>query len=259
MTKQSSLALITGASSGIGLELAKLFAHDGYRLILVARSKSKLEQFARELKQMGSPEVTVIAKDLVDLEAPDDVFAETQRRGLHPDVLVNNAGFGQRGSFAEIDLDKQLDMMQLNTVALVHLTKLYLAGMKARKSGRIMNVASTAAFQPGPFMAIYYATKAFVLSFSEAISEELRGTGVTVTCLCPGATATDFARRASMEDMAYFKRNAMDAATVARIGYKGMLAGKPIVITGTKNALGAFGVRFAPRWLVRRMVRKIQS
>ena len=256
--KQTRTVLITGASSGIGHDLAQFFARDAYRIVLTARNKEKLEQLAAELRAMGSPEVHVIPADLADLEAPDALFAETRRRGLDVDVLINNAGFGANGAFAKIDLDKQLDMVQVNVVALVHLTHLYVREMVARRSGRIMNVASTAAFQPGPFMAIYFATKSFVLSFSEALFEELRGTGVTVTALCPGATATNFAAAAGMKNAKLFS-GAMDSPTVARIGYRGLMAGRPLVITGAKNRLSAFLVRFGPRSLVRRIVRSMQE
>ncbi len=256
-------ALITGASGGIGLELAKLFARDKYALVVVARNKLKMEKLVPELQQLGSPVVTVIAKDLADLEAPDEIYEETKRRGIRVDVLVNNAGFGMRGAFKEIELDTELDMMQLNIVALTHLTKLYLDEMLKRSIAaqpcRILNVASTAAFQPGPFMAVYYATKAFVLSFSEAIAEEVRGTNVTVTCLCPGATATGFAERAGMANSPLFKMRVMDPATVARQGYAAMNAGKAVVINGWRNRMLAMSVRFSPRSWVRRAVRSIQA
>jgi uncharacterized protein len=168
-------ALITGASLGIGYELAKLFASDKHNLVLVSRNKQKLDRIAEELKSLGAPKVTVIAKDLAELEAPDEIYAETERKKITIDFLVNNAGFGERGPFLKTNLDNELEMVQVNVVALMHLTKLYLPGMVQRRSGRIMQVASTAAFQAGPFMAVYYATKAFVLSFSEATFEELRG------------------------------------------------------------------------------------
>lgn len=257
--KPEQTALITGASAGIGHELAKLFARDGYRLVLVARRKVAMEKLAEELRKLGSPGVTVIVKDLSLLEAPDQLFAETQKAGIHVDVLVNNAGFGGNGAFAKTNLDDELDMMQLNMVALTHLTKLYLPAMLARKHGKIVNIASTAAFQPGPFMAVYYATKAYVLSFSEAIYEELSGTGVTVTCVCPGATHTEFAKRARMEGSKLFKARAMEAGKVAAMAYKGIQRGKPLVITGFANWLGTQLVRIGPRSTVRKAVRKIQE
>jgi uncharacterized protein len=258
-TKPEQTALITGASAGIGHELAKHFARDGYRLVLVARRKVAMEKVAEELRKLGSPGVTVMVKDLALLEAPDQLFAETQKAGLHIDVLVNNAGFGGNGAFAKTNLDDELDMMQLNMVALTHLTKLYLAPMLARKRGKVVNIASTAAFQPGPFMAVYYASKAYVLSFSEAIYEELRGTGVSVTCVCPGATHTEFAKRARMENSKLFKARAMDAGKVAAMAYKGIQQGKPLVITGFVNWLGTQLLRIGPRSTVRKAVRKIQE
>lgn len=251
--------MITGASLGIGHELAKLFARDKHALVLVARNRQKLEQIAMELKSLGAPQVTVIAKDLGELEAPDEIFAETERRKIQIDFLVNNAGFGERGPFLKTNLDNELEMVQVNIVALMHLTKLYLPGMVQREFGRIMQVASTAAFQPGPFMAVYYATKAFVLSFSEATWEELRGTGVTVTALCPGATETGFAARAGMLNSRLFKMRVMPAEPVAALGYRGMMAGKPLVVTGLRNLLMAFSVRFGPRAVVRKIVRRIQE
>jgi uncharacterized protein len=257
-TKTEQTVLITGASAGIGHELAKLFARDGYRLVLVARRKVAMEKIAEELRKLGSPEVVVIVKDLSLLEAPDQLFAETQKAKLHIDVLVNNAGFGGNGAFAKTNLDDELDMMQLNMVALTHLTKLYLPAMIARKSGKIVNLSSLAAFQPGPFMAVYYATKAYVLSFSDALSEELRGTGVTVTCICPGSTQTEFAKRARTEGTKLF-RSPMDAAEVARLGYKGIQQGSPVVVTGFRNWLLSQVVPLLPRSTVRKALRKLNE
>jgi hypothetical protein len=252
-------ALITGASGGIGYELAKLFARDKHALVLVSRSGLKLQQAAAELQKLGSPQVTVIPKDLAALEAPDEIFAETERRKIQIDFLVNNAGFGERGPFTKTNLDNELEMVQVNIVALMHLTKLYLPGMVHRRFGRIMQVASTAAFQPGPFMAVYYATKAFVLSFSEALWEELGGTGVTVTALCPGATETSFAQRAGMLNSRLFKMRVMDVGPVAEEGYRAMMQGRSLVITGLRNRLMAFSIRFAPRSVVLKVVRRIQE
>src|SRR3954468_6137183 len=199
--KENKTALITGASGGIGYELAKLFARDKYNLVLVSRGKEKLQQRAEEMRKLGSPVVNVHWFDLAELDTPDKLFSRTEKAHIQVDILVNNAGYGVRGAFAKTNLDDELEMMQLNMVALTHLTKLYLPQMIARGHGRIMQVASTAAFQPGPFMAVYYASKAFVLSFSEALAEETRGTGVTVTCLCPGVTTTEFQQVAGVEDV----------------------------------------------------------
>jgi len=246
-------ALITGASDGIGLELARIMAGDGYDLVLVARNQKRLEEIARELKPAR---VGVLAKDLSVAGAAEEIHREISQ----VEVLVNNAGFGVFGKFAETPLADELGMMQVNVTALVALTKLYLAGMVAAGRGRVMNVASTAAFQPGPLMAIYYATKAFVLSFSEAIANELAGTGVTVTALCPGPTATGFQERGQMQDSGLVKgKKIMDARTVAEAGYRAMLAGKPLVIPGVKNKLLAQSVRFSPRSLVTKLVRAMQE
>jgi uncharacterized protein len=246
-------ALITGASSGIGLELARVFARNNYDLVLVARNQRRLDQIAQELKPAR---VQVLAKDLSLPEAPHEVFAAAPKT----DVLVNNAGYTVFGKFVETSLADELNMMHVNMTALVVLSKLYLGGMVAAGSGKIMNVASTAAFQPGPLMAIYYATKAFVLSFSEAIANELKDTGVTVTALCPGPTATGFQERGKMEDSGLVKgKKIMDARTVAEIGYRGLMAGQTVVIPGFKNLALAFSVRFAPRALAAEIARRLQE
>jgi len=252
-------ALITGASRGIGCELARLFAQDGYGLALVARSRPELESVARELASQHGVPVAVVPQDLAQPGSPEALCAELRRRSLDIDVLVNNAGMGTYGFFAELDLETELRMAQLNMVTLTHLTRLLLQPMLERGAGRILNVSSTAAFQPGPLMAVYYASKAYVLSFSEAIANELRGTGVTVTCLCPGPTRTGFQARAKMERSGTARGKLMDAAEVARIGYRGMMAGKALVIPGLGNQLLAWAVRFGPRGLVTNAVRRIQE
>jgi short-subunit dehydrogenase len=203
--------------------------------------------------------VHVIPADLARPEAPAQIFVEAARRGLQVDVLINNAGFGAYGEFASTKLQEELDMIQVNISALTHLTKLALPGMLERKRGRIMNVASTAGFQPGPLMAVYYATKAYVVSFSEAIANELQGTGVTVTCLCPGPTATEFASRADMEKSRLFKLGRMSSEEVARIGYRGMMRGKTLIIPGAKNKVIMESVRFTPRKLVTAVARSMQE
>jgi len=252
-------ALITGASFGIGLELARLFARDGYSLVLVARSADKLRQLASELEKAYGTRSLILASDLSAPGAAAYVHDQTARAEITVDVLVNNAGFGQFGLFAENDLEECLQQIQLNITTLTHLTRLYLPEMLQRKSGRILNVASTAAFQAGPLMSVYYATKAYVLHFSEGIANELRGTGVTVTCLCPGPTVTEFAKRAKILTARLFKLGAMDARTVAEDGYRALMAGKPIVISGFKNWLTAQSVRFAPRSWVIAVARKLQE
>jgi short-subunit dehydrogenase len=246
-------ALITGASGGIGLELARIFAREGYGLVLVARSRGRLDEIAAELKPAP---VQVIAKDLTLPGAPEEI----QREVPKIDVLVNNAGYGVYGPFVKNPLADEVGMLQLNMTALVVLTKLYLPGMVAARNGKILNVASTAAFQPGPFMALYYATKAFVLSFSEAIASELEGTGVTVTAFCPGPTATGFQERSNMENSRLMRRmKVMDARTVAEAGYRALMAGKPVAIPGLLNKLLAQSVRFSPRSMVTKIARKMQE
>jgi uncharacterized protein len=243
-------ALITGASSGIGLELAKLFAKDGFDLVLVARSSDKLQHLANELENAHSIRATVFPSDLAVAGAADHLFARTQAESIFIDFLINNAGFGLRESFEQNDLKQILEMLQVNVVALTHLTKLYLKEMLARKKGKILNVASTAAYQPGPWMAVYYATKAYVLSFSEALSNELSETGVTVSALCPGPTRTGFQERAGAKDMQLMKSKmmaVMDAATVAKKGYEGMMKNKRVIIPGLMNRIVATAARISPR------------
>jgi hypothetical protein len=242
-------ALVTGASSGIGRELAKLFAHHGFHLILVARRTDKLRELADEIRA----DAQIIAADLAHPRAPANLVRE-----LHDplDVLVNNAGVGVWGEFARTELEAELNMIQLNVTSLVHLTKLVLPTMLERKAGRILNVSSTAAFQPGPLMAVYYATKAFVQSFSEALSEELRGTGVTVTALCPGVTDTNFQATADMKRQ---DLPAMSAERVAGIGYRALMKGQRVAIAGTMNRTLATAVKFLPRGFVTRMVKRFQS
>jgi len=252
-------ALITGASFGIGLELARIFAREGHNLVLVARSADKLRQLASELEKAYSTRSLILAADLSEPGAAAYVLDQTTRANIAVDILVNNAGFGQYGFFAENDLEECLRQIQLNVTTLTHLTRLYLPEMLERKEGRILNVASTAAFQPGPLMAVYFATKAYVLHFSEALANELEGTGVTVTCLCPGATATEFHKRANATGMRLLSMGTMDARTVAEDGYRALMAGKPVVISGFKNWLVAQSVRFSPRKLVTAIARKTQE
>jgi short-subunit dehydrogenase len=244
-------ALITGASGGIGYELAKLFAQDRYNLVLAARSSDKLTQVAAELQNQFGVVVKTVALDLAAATAAKFLFNQLQHEGVAVDVLVNNAGFGVFGEFATVAEDEILGQIHLNIAALTHLTRLFLPAMLARHKGKIMNVASTAAFQPGPLMAVYFATKAYVLSFSEALANEVAGSGVVVSCFCPGATDTNFQKRANMENSRLFKKiGAMSAERVARDGYRGLMAGRTLVISGAQNWLVAESVRFAPRKLV---------
>ena len=257
-------ALITGASFGIGMEFARIFSREGYNLVLVARSADRLRQLASELEKAHGTRSLILAADLTEPGASAYVLDQTTRADIQVDVLVNNAGFGQYGLFAENDLEECLRQIQLNVTTLTHLTRLYLPAMieraeTERKSGNILNVASTAAFQPGPLMAVYFATKAYVLHFSEALANELSGTGVTVTCLCPGPTATEFHKRANATGQRLLKFGSMDARTVAEDGYRAMMAGKPVVISGFKNWLVAQSVRLSPRRLLTAIVRKTQE
>ncbi len=248
---KSQTALITGASGGIGYELAKLFARDRTHLILVSRSVHKLAEVARELQSRFGCTVKTIALDLGASAAPKFLFDQLQGEGITVDILVNNAGFGSFGEFAQMAEQEIQGQIALNIAALTQLTRLFLPPMIERRRGRIMNVASTAAFQPGPLMAVYYASKAYVLSFSEALANEVNGSGVTVTCLCPGPTNTNFAKRAGNDGSRLFKKiGGMSAETVARDGYRGLLTGKTVVISGMQNWLAAESVRFAPRKMV---------
>jgi uncharacterized protein len=258
-TPERKTALITGASFGIGLELARIFAREGYNLVLVARTADKLRQLASELEKAHGTRSLILAVDLSEPGAAAYVLDQTTRAGIDVDVLVNNAGFGQYGPFAENDLEECLRQIQLNITTLTHLTRLCLPMMIERESGRILNVASTAAFQPGPLMAVYYASKAYVLHFSEALANELQATGVTVTCLCPGPTATEFQKRANIAGTRLARLGSMDAATVAEDGYRALMAGKVVAISGFKNWLVAQSIRVAPRRMVAAVARKLQE
>lgn len=241
------LALVTGASGGLGLEFARLAAADGHDVVLVARSGEKLERIAADLQAAHGVRATPIAMDLSASDAAQSLFARVPQC----DVLINNAGFASNGRFDLLDPKRVRDEMMLDVVALTELTRAYLPGMRSRASGRILNVASTAGFLPGPFMAVYYACKAYVISFSQALSEESRGSGVTVTCLCPGATATGFADRAEMNDTLLFKSlPKADAGKVALAGYRGMMKGRDLVVPGLSNKLVALSSKVTPRRLL---------
>jgi short-subunit dehydrogenase len=251
--------LITGASSGIGLEFAKIFASNGYNLVLNARNKVKLQEIADQLIEKHGIQATVLAKDLSLPNSAEELTAELMATNIHVDVLVNNAGFAAYGPFDETSWKEEKEMLQVNIMALTTLTKQLLPGMVKRNSGKILNVASTAAFQPGPLMAVYYATKAYVLSFSEAINYELRNTNVTVTALCPGATSTNFEKRASLEESRLFQAGAMDAHEVARTGYNALMNDKRLSIPGFKNKALAQIIRFLPRKTILGIVHYIQD
>jgi uncharacterized protein len=255
----SKTALITGASGGIGYELALLSARDGFDCILVARSHDKLKALAARLEGEFRVKALVLPKDLSKATAVDEIYEVVSAASMQVDVLVNNAGFPVFGLFTETDLDTELEMLQVNVVTLTQLTKRFVRGMIERRSGRILNLASTAAFEPGPLMAVYYASKAYVLSFSEALANELHGTGVTVTTLAPGPTRTGFQKRGRLEDSRLVQGDIADAPSVALAGYRGLMAGKTLVIPGFTNKLIPWIVRVSPRGVVTRVVRRMQE
>lgn len=255
----SEYALITGASSGIGFELAKIFASHNHNLILTARSQGSLEKLAEELRATYKVKVEVAPMDLGLESSPIGLWKFCQERNLKVDILVNNAGFGDNAVFVTSDWQKQAQMMDLNMKSLTHLCHLFLPAMKAAGKGAILNVASTAAFQPGPFMAVYYATKSYVLSFSEALNEELRGTGVYVTTLCPGPTISGFQQAANMDTALLFKLGVPGSRAVAEYAYKALMARKVVAVHGLSNKIMAFSVRLTPRALLVRIVRVLQE
>ncbi len=259
-TSARPVALVTGASSGIGAALAREAAKDRHDLVLVARRREPMQALAADLKAAGA-ESTIILADLSKPGAAAVLMRDIEARGIVIDVLINNAGLGDNARFDQADPDKVAAMLQVNVVALTELTRLVLPGMVARKRGGIMLLASTAAFSPGPKMAVYYASKAYVLSFGQAIAHELRGTGVTVTTLCPGATATEFAQGARMEGSTLFSGpvRAMRAADVARLGYQGLKEGRAVVITGIFNKIMAASARLSPAFMVLRIANWMNS
>jgi short-subunit dehydrogenase len=258
MNKQASWALVTGASGGIGMEMARDLAAQGHALVLVARKAGALQQLADELRQRHGTETLVVALDLSAPEAADQVAEKLREAGIEPAVLVNNAGIGLFGLHTETRLDDEQAMINLNVVTLTRLTKLLLPAMVARRQGRVLNVASTAAFQPGPYMAVYYATKAYVLSYSEALAEELAGTGVTVTALCPGPTSTGFDAAAQASDSGLFKGKRLpDAKSVADFAVEAMNRGRRVAVHGTMNCVMAQSIRFTPRRVVTKMVARM--
>jgi len=253
--------LITGASGGIGEEFAKLFASQGCGLVLVARNGDKLATLAQSLREQHKVRVETLAADLATPASPLRLMSFLDERKIAVDVLVNNAGYGTFGPFAECDLGPELGQIQLNVITLTHLTRLLLPGMIRRSGGGILNVASTAAFQPGPMMAVYYATKAYVLSFSEALANELGGTGIKVSCLCPGPTKTGFNDRAKLGNGGLLSKKSvmMEASEVARRGYQGLLKGKRLVIPGLLNKMLAHSTRLGTRGMSAGVVRHIMD
>ncbi|WP_291727807.1 SDR family NAD(P)-dependent oxidoreductase [Bernardetia sp.] len=256
------VALITGASSGIGLELAHVMAKEKHNLVLVARSIDKLNSLAEELIATHGIKVKTYKADLSNASEIENLYKQTKEDDIEVSYLINNAGFGEYGDFSENDWDKLNTMMQLNMVSLVHLTKLYSKDMVSSSFGKIMNVASTAAFQPLPYFAVYAATKSFVLSFSEAIASELKDHGITVTALCPGLTDTGFVEAANMEDTKFLDKAKAGMATseeVAEYGYEAMMKGKTVAVHGMINSIMVNSSRFLPRDLVTTIAKKVQE
>jgi short-subunit dehydrogenase len=253
--RDRAAALITGASSGIGYEFARVFASHGHDLVLVARSQDRLEQLAGEVRAACGVEATVLVKDLSQPAAVPEIVGELGLAGVRVDFLVNNAGMDVYGYFYDTDWAEELQMIQLNLVSLTYLTKELLSGMLQRGSGRILNLGSTGSFVPSPLNTVYAATKAYVLSFSSALAEELRGTGVTVTALCPGATRTEFQQRANIRDVRLLRFGVLQASSVAEIGYRSMMAGKRVVVPGLYNQLQILFSRLLPSSFVVRMAK----
>lgn len=251
-------ALITGASKGIGRELALLFAEKRCHLVLVARSEKELIQFKKELEEQFPVTVLVLVNDLSLPEAAQELFDEIKGREIDPDYLVNNAGFGDYGAFADTSWERYEKMIALNVTTLTHLTHLFVNDWRGRKHGRILNISSTAAFQPGPMMAVYFATKAFVLHLSEAIGDELKEDHITVTALCPGPTDTHFGEESKMNASQLVKNvKIAGAREVALLGFNAMMKGKPVAIHGAMNRLVPFAIRFMPRKWVTRLSAKV--
>ncbi len=251
--------LITGASSGIGLELARIFAINNFNLILIARREKRLREIAQELSE-NDISVEIITHDLSDINASEQVFQEINKRRLSVDILVNNAGFGLEGPFSETDWKQESEMIRLNILTLTGLTKHFVRPMVERSKGKILNVASTAAFLPGPYMSVYYATKAYVLSFSKALTYELKDKNIQVSVLCPGPTKTEFQDRAGVQNSTLFSGKRLPISTsreVAQAGFNGLMKGKTVIIPGLLNRIGVVGSRFSPSSVTNRMVEEL--
>ncbi len=257
--KPNKTALITGASNGIGYDISSVLAENGYNVVLVARSKEKLEALANQAREMFGVSARVIVKDLTQQQSADEIYRELERDGIEIDVLVNNAGYGLLGDFAFTSKDEELGMIQLNVLALAHLTKLFLPSMIRRGNGKILNISSVVGFQPGPLMANYSATKAYVVSFSTGLAEEVRENGVTVSVLCPGPTFTGFQERAGIQEKVLLKALFADSRVVARAGYEGLMAGRTIIIPGFFNKIGVFLSRVLPPLLIARFLKRYRE
>lgn len=241
-------ALVTGATGGIGSELCDILAANGYDLVLVSRSEGKLQDLSHRLEQKYGIAAPIFPFDLAQPDAADQLHAALAEQGIAIDILANNAGFGDQGAFLDSNWDRQEEMVKLNILALMRLAYLFGNDMRARGQGRILNVASVAAFTAGPYMPVYFASKAFVLSFSQAMGEELRGSGVTVTALCPGTTATGFWNAAGMDAGNVFSlMGAQSPRAVAELAYNGLMVGKPVVIHSIPSKLANVAARLVPR------------
>ena len=254
-----SYALITGASSGIGYELANLFAKDKHNIILIARREDRLKQLSRDLENDYKIKTLVIPKDLSQSQSAQEIYDILKQNDITIDYLINNAGFIVYGRFSDTNWSEDHKMIQLHMLTLTHLIKLFLPDMLIRKNGKILNIGSTGSFVPGPLNAVYCATKNYILSLSEAIAEELNGTGVTVTALCPGGTKTEFAEKANIKNSSVHFFKAMEANKVARIGYKALMKGKRVVIPGMLNKIQIFSIRFTPRIVVSKLIKFMMS
>ncbi|PSQ16830.1 short-chain dehydrogenase [Halobacteriales archaeon QS_8_69_26] len=252
MSDSKGTALVTGASRGIGYELARLFAGTGYDVVLTARTESDLREAADYFAERFGAETHVIPTDLSDPDGPRQLYDECRERDVEVDVLVNNAGFGTHGPFVENDLETELDQIQVNVTAPTHLTRLFLSDMADRGDGKVLNVASSAAFAPGPSMAVYYATKSYLLSFSEAVAEEVRQRGITVTALCPGPVDTSFTERAGNDGMNLYRID-RHPRTVAREGYRGLMRGDTVVVPGLGMKAAYLAAKHAPRSVSRKV------
>ncbi|RCX14340.1 hypothetical protein DFR58_11564 [Anaerobacterium chartisolvens] len=258
MSVKGKTALITGASSGIGFELSRIFAKNGYDLVLVSQNEGNLNKAVSKLReQNGSTRITHLPVDLSQLSSAQEIYSFIKEKSIQVDVLINNAGIQVYGNFHETILEDNVQLMYVNMFTLTKLTRLFLDDMVKRRDGKILNLASTGAFQPCPLNAVYCASKAFVLHFSEGIAEELRGSGVTVTALCPGATRTNFAKRAKIEDTRMFSRSLMDAGKVAEIGYSALMKGKAVAVAGIGNKLMTESIRLSPRSIVTKLGRQL--
>ena len=256
----NSYAIVTGASGGIGFELAKLLAQDKYNLVLIARNINRLNEIKTQFENKYSISIITIQKDLSISESAKELFAEIKNKKIKISILINNAGFGDFAYFAESNIDKQLSMIHLNITSLTELTRLILPEFINQKEGKILNLASIASFMPGPMMSVYYATKAYVLSFTEAISAELKGSGITVTALCPGPTKTKFFNAAEVDNPKFVKLlKASESSFVAEYGYKALIKGKVIAVPGFTNKFIISSIRFAPRAFVRFLIRKLSE